>query len=311
MWKRAKQTWDPYGGTTRRRGARLGLLVAVLAVLPGLVAGTLYTTQATSGTLTSGVSPQAAGTCGFVQGPGWDTVGSGGSTAYISDAALPASGSPGIATTTVTVYEYETGSTGYQYMVGEVALDCNTGAASNLNGTISISGTAITGADWMTMTLSTVAPTTTNPTTSGTKCDTSGASAQGLYTYAGETASAQTGYISTNTPKNAYQGGTSITWSANASAFTDDACTTTDHFGASTNLITDANSATTCLFANGVIGTTPCIYIGGWSATPQITLRPANGLTNADVIWISFAWVAVPLAGTSGGTSISLAFANL
>jgi hypothetical protein len=298
------------GSPSRRRGARLGLLIALLAILPGLVSATIYTTTTAAGTAKANFSNQGTATCGWVQGPGYNVIGSGGALGYISAApALPAAGSAPIPSTTVTLYSYETGFSGYQYMVGEVALECTTQAASGLNGTVTISsGSQVTGADWVSMSISTVAPTTgTNPT-AGATCDaafTNGATAQskGLFNYAGETASTEAQYVVAGNPKNSYSGGTDFTWSANAStpAWTDDSCTTTTHtLGGHTNLIQTCTG-----------GVTPCNYISGWT-TGVLTICPSNSLTNADVLWLSFAWVAESASGLSGTQpNFNLAFSSL
>ncbi len=96
-----------------RRGAKLGILIAILMVLPGLVAGTVFL-SGISPTLASSTTPVAETTCGFV-------------TAGSQDAAYTGVSSSGTSVASLTISTPEVGSSGYAYFEGEVAMICTTG----------------------------------------------------------------------------------------------------------------------------------------------------------------------------------------
>ena len=170
------------GGRFRRRGAKLGILIAIMVTLPGLVAATAYVTGANSGSLTTGTAASAAVSCGFWEnGTGFDSgyfssVPSGITT--FSGTNAPLGGS-----LTATLTQLEVGSSGYQYMMNEFVFGCVSTPASPYSTSITItlsSSSGITGASWVVMEVNTTSALTSttgwpnagvNPTT-GTACET-------------------------------------------------------------------------------------------------------------------------------------------
>ena len=217
MWKRrVTRAVEIYNGQTRRRGARLGLLIAVLAVLPGIVAGTSFITSAGNGTNTGAVANQAAITCGFATLSTIDseitTV-----TGITSTISSGASGAQSF-----TLQAVETGGaagTGYEYEVGEFVFGCFNVPAGTLNvglqlcgalaasATVTITGASITGAcgaqstteslinaDWLAMDVTTDLPNTaTSPVAAASACGTNQATdAASLATLYGQSGSVTT-----------------------------------------------------------------------------------------------------------------------
>ncbi len=217
MWKRrVTRAVEIYNGQTRRRGARLGLLIAVLAVLPGIVAGTSFITSAGNGTNTGAVANQAAITCGFATLATTDSeiTGVTGITGTISSGASGAQ--------SFTLQAVETGGaagTGYEYEVAEFVFGCFNVPAGTLNvglqlcgalaasATVTITGASITGAcgaqstteslinaDWLSMDVTTDIPNTaTSPVAAASACGTNQATdAASLATLYGQSGSATT-----------------------------------------------------------------------------------------------------------------------
>ena len=121
MWKRGiARMSEMSGGTARRRGARLGLVVALLAVVPGLVAGTAFI-SGTSGTTLQG-TPQTAGQwCGFAKSPAiMDAayLGTITQTGQVGATALYSS-------TTFQPQIRSTGTGGFEYLDGEFDIGCS------------------------------------------------------------------------------------------------------------------------------------------------------------------------------------------
>lgn len=121
MWKRGMaKAFDLYsGGSTRRRGAKLGLLVALMAVLPGLVAGTAYITGSASGTGSVQATNQPSISCGFEATGQTDT-------GVFSQGGLTTT-SPSSGSISVSFQALETGGLGglgYEYLVDEFELGC-------------------------------------------------------------------------------------------------------------------------------------------------------------------------------------------
>lgn len=150
------------GGLIRRRGAKIGLAIAILAVIPGLVAGTSFINGqgSTNGTLT-GTGTSTAVECGFTttaaQNPNQDSyvtiTGSG--TNYGSSGVYSA--------VSVALNEVPTsGVTGYQYEDGELNVACYD-APSGTTMQPSVATTGVAGASWAVATIESIAATTTAP----------------------------------------------------------------------------------------------------------------------------------------------------
>lgn len=153
MWKRgiARAQGLYTGGPTRRRGAKLGLLIALLAVIPGLVAGTAFINTPTTPNFTGNQTGVSTADCGFnVNGGSTDA-------SYVTmTGTQDTAGKLYVGSVVVTTSVIQgTGTSGYQYLEGEVYFGCyntpNTGgtitAAITVSGT-GISGVTTTSADW-------------------------------------------------------------------------------------------------------------------------------------------------------------------
>ena len=119
--------------------------VAVLVALPGLVDGTAYLAGSSSSTLQATATASPMGECGFDTGNTHTGPGSGGTdTAYFTISSGGTSYGAFYSSITVTsVKAFEVGSSGYEYLDGEVDLGCYNvpaGAAEKLD--IYISSTA-------------------------------------------------------------------------------------------------------------------------------------------------------------------------
>ena len=191
-------------GTVRktRRGAKLGIVIAILLALPGLVAGTAYVTGASSGSITT-ASANSVATCGWVaeQGANDNTY----LTGITGLSATPS------ATLSVTLQAITTGGatgsgSGYEYLVDEAAFECTSlpagtntvsfvvcGNSQTLSaGACSGTASTISNADWVALELSTVAPAyATNPVKSSPsqECETTPAP---LYSSVATTTTAST-----------------------------------------------------------------------------------------------------------------------
>lgn len=120
-----------------RRGKRIGVLLAVLAVIPGLVAGSVYISSGSSPTLTTTPSGVSAISCA------WDTLSN---TTDSSTWVTVTAGAS--ATLTFDVVKSAT----YEYLVDEMALVCTLpGSFHNvyINLTATTAATAYTGASWL------------------------------------------------------------------------------------------------------------------------------------------------------------------
>ena len=190
MWESLKTRATDFtaGGRFKRRGAKLGILIAIMMTLPGLVAAYSFVQGSNQGKLTAITTNSPGADCGFV------TLQASGDSNYLT---LTSSGS---ALTTGTIYQavsgslnaLETGGTsgtgnGYEYLTDQVGFECDysTGTTvkfnlqvcaygqgeSNSGGTPACTGTAsqVTGADWVNVEVTNVAPSSTNPAgTTGT-----------------------------------------------------------------------------------------------------------------------------------------------
>lgn len=126
----------------RRKGARLGVFVALLAIVPGLVAGTAYLSGGSGGKL-AGTPSLGSEWCGWVK-----------STNVLDSAYLGSittgseigTGSPAIwGSVTFAPVALPTGATGYEYLDGEFDLAC-TGTPST--GTLTVSVDLSTNVAW-------------------------------------------------------------------------------------------------------------------------------------------------------------------
>ena len=184
MWSKLKTAGTDFttGGRFRRRGAKLGVLIAVMMALPGLVAAYNFVQGANNGSLATTTTNSPGADCGFV------TEQSSGDSNYL---ALT---SGGLGLTAGTIYQsvsgaltaLETGGatgSGYEYLTDQVGFECKyssgtsvsfdlqvcgyaqTEAASGGAPTCSGTATQVTGADWVVVEISSVAPGSGNPTT--------------------------------------------------------------------------------------------------------------------------------------------------
>lgn len=119
------------------------MFTLALSAVIGVAAGTTFVFGWIGSATTTG-SSQALLTCGFTQGPGWDTVPPSGSglapgTVYITSSSLPViSTSSPAKTTTASFQAYGGGQGVSEYLVGEIAFLCTHLPASGTT-TISIS----------------------------------------------------------------------------------------------------------------------------------------------------------------------------
>ncbi|MDE1837388.1 MAG: hypothetical protein KGJ23_12350 [Euryarchaeota archaeon] len=159
----SKMKWavsDSFGGTTRRRGAKLGLLVAVLAVIPGLVAGTQFVSGSGTASLNGTGTPTSIAACGFDTGNA-NTKDTASYLTVTGTTAIAGTSSPTLySTLTVTVNAFEVGSSGYEYLDGEVDIACENVA---LTGTISVYGTTTTAPTNLVWMYADVEASTANP----------------------------------------------------------------------------------------------------------------------------------------------------
>lgn len=94
----------------RRKGAKMGILIALMAVVPGIVAGTTYTNLTSTGTATTTGASTA------------DTLGCTWQSLATTDSFILLTGA-GTSTLTATLTELR--GSGYQYSVDEIALQCS------------------------------------------------------------------------------------------------------------------------------------------------------------------------------------------
>ncbi len=164
MWKRGmKHALDVYNGSTRRRGAKLGIIIALLAVLPGLVAGTAYISGSSAGTLTAGTTNVAGAVCGWWQDAAKDTQVS--ATSVPGVYASGGSVAPTSGTISVTANVIE--STSFEYLVDEFVWGCqDTPSTGTITVSFTIGSASVTGASMAVMELTNVEPLASqNPTT--------------------------------------------------------------------------------------------------------------------------------------------------
>lgn len=133
-------TWTKYGDMsglgekTRRRGARVGVLIALMAAVPGLVAGTAFISGGSGGTL-AGTPTIGASWCGFAESPNILD------SAYLGSITLGTrigTGTPAIySSITFAPVNLPTGAGGYEYLDGEFLLGCS-GTPSAGSHTVSV-----------------------------------------------------------------------------------------------------------------------------------------------------------------------------
>lgn len=118
MWARKLRRGLDYTQNTQRKrlGSRLFFFLAVLAVIPGLVAGTAYISATSSQTLSSTNTAVTAVSCGFYD--------------PINNTAVPYDTPTGTNGTSLTVNFGTVDSATYEYLVDEVAVGC-TGIQAN------------------------------------------------------------------------------------------------------------------------------------------------------------------------------------
>lgn len=133
-----------FGRPLRRRGARLGLAIALMVILPGVVVGTKFISGTSTSLLNGSGVASSALECGFDLG----------NTHSVDSGPLTISGSTEIGATglysaiAVTVNEYEVGSSGFEYLDGEVDIACISVGQSGSLGMYMTASTALTGATW-------------------------------------------------------------------------------------------------------------------------------------------------------------------
>ncbi len=140
MWESLKTRATDFTGSGRyrRRGAKLGLLIAVLITLPGLVAATAYVTGASSGSTNAKVTNVATISCGFSTTASTDTG------IFTTSATSALSGS--VTTSFNAIETGGTGGSGYEYLVDELALGCeNIPTSTILTLDVQICGYDMTG----------------------------------------------------------------------------------------------------------------------------------------------------------------------
>lgn len=160
--------FDRLKETTKRRGARLSILVALMVIIPGLVAASSYVSGTNSGTLTSATSNGLATDCGWWKDTNLDGFVSAASlsTTYTSGgAAVPTSTS---ITVTVTSLESST----YQYEEDEIVFGCldTPAAPATTSITVTIGSATITGATQAVLQITSVEPDAAANPTVGTVC---------------------------------------------------------------------------------------------------------------------------------------------
>lgn len=179
MWNKVKTTGLSLvgGSPVRRRGAKMGVLIALLAVVPGLVAGTAYVTGASSGSITVPAANSQA-TCGWIAEQG--AADNGYLVGITGLSATPTAALP-VTLKAVTTGGATGSGSGYEYLVDEAGFECTSlpsgsntvsfvvcGNGQTLTaGTLTCAGsaTAVGGADFVVMELSNTAPNyATNPT---------------------------------------------------------------------------------------------------------------------------------------------------
>lgn len=167
-----KHALDLYNGSTRRRGAKLGIIIALLAVLPGLVAGTAYISGSSSGNLTAGTTNVAGAVCGWWKDTAIDTQ----VTASSISGIYASGGSVAPTSGTISVTANAIESTSYEYLVDEIVWGCeSTPGAGTISVSFTIGSASVTGATMAVMELTNVEPDAiVNPTTTtgGAACAT-------------------------------------------------------------------------------------------------------------------------------------------
>ncbi len=133
--KRISESLGSYGTTPRtRRGAKLGIVIAIMLALPGLVAGTAYISGSSTGTLTGATANVAGAVCGWWKDAALDNQVS--ATAITGTYASGGTVAPTSGTITVTANVID--SANYEYLVDEVVWGCED---TPTTGTITVSFT--------------------------------------------------------------------------------------------------------------------------------------------------------------------------
>jgi len=122
MWGRSlKRGLEYTGGKSRRRGTRLTLIIALLAILPGLVAGTVYVSNSSSGNNIVSTFANTQGlTCSWYGLNSTDETPLGGWGTGKSYVSLAGQG-----TASVTLQYNVTKGAAYEYYVDEAAAVCS------------------------------------------------------------------------------------------------------------------------------------------------------------------------------------------
>lgn len=296
---------------TKRRGARLGIAIAILAVLPGLVAGTSYIDSTTHGSLTGTSNNAATGGCGWTQTPNTDSE--------ITATTAPASGTGPGATATFSFNALGTGGTagtGYEYLVDEFLFGCTSIPAGTTTIVLQICGASdptataivaggsscaggsaegIIDADWMAQDVSTVAPVISNPVTGAHACGTNDGTDQAVATLYSQTGTTSNDIYYSNTPtlaaSTAPTGAT-----ADFTAGTDPTCLPAANTVIQTT--SGAHTGTVTLTALAVSGS--CTAAGAHTCGETLTYTDVCTVANApcgtaatpdNVAWYGFAMV--------------------
>lgn len=163
-------------GTGKRRGAKLGILIAIMTIIPGIVAGTSYVSGSATGTLTSATANSASAGCGWWTDSNIDGFVSAASLGTVFTAGGSAVPTSGTVTVTVTALESST----YEYEIDEIVFGCisTPAAPASTSITVTIGSATVTGATQAVIELTNAEPDAAqNPTTTsgGSAC------AGGLY----------------------------------------------------------------------------------------------------------------------------------
>ena len=176
MWESLKTRATDFtaGGRFKRRGAKLGILIAIMMTLPGLVAATAYVSGSNTGTLTSATTNTASANCGWWKDTNLDAEVA--ATAITTTFTSGGSAVPTAGTVTVTANAVEVGSTGYEYLVDELVFGClsTPAAPATTSITVTVGSATVTGASVAVIQLTSSEPdAAVNPTaTGGAACDT-------------------------------------------------------------------------------------------------------------------------------------------
>lgn len=267
-----------------RKGTKIAVLIALMAALPGLVAGTSFITGSGSSTLTGTPAVSGGIWCGFaspvavVQDTSYIT-----SQTYTTEIGTGVGagilGSPAgglFSTVAFTITILKVGATGYEYLDGEYDVGCSgTPATGTLTVTPSMSVITTTNIGWTEIFMEKAAAVGTQPD----------------YTYCAPGAAA------THQPTGidvAYGGACS------GSSITDPACTAATTYLPNDGDVTAANwYATTLGSAANTCG----------AVATMASFSPANGLATTSISWygtVSFAFYNVGAATATGTFVLTL-----